>query len=58
MAESQPESQAAAVDETQLSNSDTYIPPSVSRDALLSGASSRHFSPVPVSLQPSTPGDP
>lgn len=58
MDEPQTESQAAAVDETQLSNSDTFIPPSVTRDALLSGASSRHFSPVPDSLKPSTPGDP
>ncbi|CAH0001650.1 unnamed protein product [Clonostachys byssicola] len=58
MDEPQTESQAAAVDDTQLSNSDTFIPPSVARDALLSGASSRYFSPVPDSLKPSDPSDP
>lgn len=31
----------------------TYIPPSVSRRAMLSGASHTHFSPVPESLRPS-----
>ncbi|KAF4123591.1 ribonuclease H2 subunit A [Geosmithia morbida] len=30
----------------------TYIPPSVDRPAILSGASHTHFSPVPPSLQP------
>lgn len=43
--------------ETQPSSS-TFIPPSIAKPALLAGASSTHFSPVPPSLQPTNPDDP
>ncbi|KAL6855233.1 hypothetical protein ACO1O0_006372 [Amphichorda felina] len=40
------------------SSSTTFIPPSVDRTPLLTGASSTYFSPIPSSLQPSDPSDP
>ncbi|KAF7543365.1 hypothetical protein G7Z17_g10798 [Cylindrodendrum hubeiense] len=40
------------------SQSSTFIPPSVHREVLLSGASFAHFSPVPAALLPTDPSDP
>ena len=51
--QTQSESQLAAD-----TSSGTFIPPSVSRPALLSGASSSYYSPVPPSLLPTDPSDP
>ncbi|KAH7155293.1 ribonuclease H-like domain-containing protein [Dactylonectria estremocensis] len=39
-------------------SSSTFIPPSILRPALLSGASFTHFSPVPAALLPVDPSDP
>lgn len=39
-------------------SSTTFVPPSVSREDLLTGASTSHFCPVPPSLQPANPSDP
>ncbi|KAH7156107.1 ribonuclease H-like domain-containing protein [Dactylonectria macrodidyma] len=38
--------------------SSTFIPPSIDRPALLSGASFKHFSPIPTALLPTDPSDP
>jgi ribonuclease H2 subunit A len=54
--QTQSESQLAAVEATNPSG--TFIPPSVSRPALLSGASSSYYSPVPSALLPTDPSDP
>lgn len=40
------------------SKSSTFIPPSIHRPELLSGASFTHFSPVPAALIPTDPSDP
>lgn len=51
---------AAATVAASSSPSGTFAPPSVSdhRDALLSGATFSHFSPIPPSLLPTDPSDP
>ncbi|KAK3186085.1 hypothetical protein K4F52_005075 [Lecanicillium sp. MT-2017a] len=54
MADSQPDE---ATDVSQL-QPDTFLPPSIHPETLLSGASYSHFSPVPPSLLPQDPNDP
>lgn len=57
MDDSQPTSDSQIALETP-SPSTTFIPPSIDKPALLTGASSTHFSPVSPSLQATTPDDP
>lgn len=54
------EEDAAPAAAASSSPSGTFTPPSVSdhRDALLSGATFSHFSPIPPSLLPTDPSDP
>ncbi|KAH8178280.1 ribonuclease HII domain-containing protein [Sarocladium implicatum] len=56
MADSQPPEDLAQ--ETPPSSSSIFIPPSIHNEALLSGASNAHFSPIPSSLLPTDPSDP
>lgn len=56
--DSQPAPDSQTAIDTPPSSSDTFLPPSVSRPALLSGASTTHYSPVPPALQPADPSDP
>lgn len=58
MDDSQPQSDSQIALETPPNPSAIFLPPSISRPELLSGASSTYFTPVPPALQPSDPSDP